>query len=106
MLSITIIIMGFGTFTIGLLPTYEQIGIAAPVLLVLLRFVQGIGIGGEWGGAVLMVVENAPKERRGFLGSMVQVGNPIGNLAAVGVFALASQLPEQDFLGWAWRIPS
>lgn len=105
MLSITIIIMGLGTFCIGLLPTYEQIGVAAPILLVLLRFVQGIGIGGEWGGAVLMVVENAPKERRGFLGSLVQVGNPIGNLAALGVFALASQLPEQDFLGWAWRIP-
>lgn len=105
MLSITIIIMGLGTFCIGLLPTYEQIGIAAPILLIVLRFVQGIGIGGEWGGAVLMVVENAPKERRGLLGSMVQVGNPIGNLAALGVFALASQLPEQDFLSWAWRIP-
>lgn len=105
MLSITIIIMGLGTFAIGLLPTYEQIGVAAPILLVVLRFVQGIGIGGEWGGAVLMVVENAPNEKRGFLGSMVQVGNPIGNLAALGVFALASQLPEQDFLGWAWRIP-
>lgn len=105
MLSITIIIMGLGTFCIGLLPTYEQIGIAAPILLIVLRFVQGIGIGGEWGGAVLMVVENAPKEKRGFLGSMVQVGNPIGNLAALGVFALASQLPEQDFLAWAWRIP-
>jgi MHS family shikimate/dehydroshikimate transporter-like MFS transporter len=75
------------------------------VLLVVLRFLQGIGLGGEWGGAVLMVVENAPVARRGFLGSMVQVGNPVGNLAAIGVFALVSQLPESDFLGWGWRIP-
>jgi MHS family shikimate/dehydroshikimate transporter-like MFS transporter len=67
-----------------LLPTYQQIGVAAPILLVVLRFLQGIGLGGEWGGAVLMVVENAPAHRRGFLGSMVQVGNPIGNLAALG----------------------
>lgn len=105
MLAITIIIMGLGTFAIGLLPTYEQIGVAAPILLVLLRFVQGIGIGGEWGGAVLMAVENAPAHRRGLMGSLVQVGNPIGNLAALGVFALASQLPESDFLAWGWRIP-
>ncbi len=105
MLAITIVIMGLGTFLIGLLPTYQQIGIAAPVLLVVLRFLQGIGIGGEWGGAVLMVVENAPVRKRGFLGSMVQVGNPIGNLAAIGVFALATQMPESDFLTWGWRIP-
>lgn len=105
MLAMTIVIMGLGTFLIGLLPTYEQIGIAAPILLVILRFLQGIGIGGEWGGAVLMVVENAPVRKRGFFGSMVQVGNPIGNLAAIGVFALATQLPESDFLTWGWRIP-
>jgi MHS family shikimate/dehydroshikimate transporter-like MFS transporter len=71
--------MGLGTFLIGLLPTYQQIGVAAPVLLVVLRFLQGIGLGGEWGGAVLMVVENAPKHRRGLFGSMVQVSNPIGS---------------------------
>ncbi|WP_315834645.1 MFS transporter [Bradyrhizobium prioriisuperbiae] len=105
MLAMTIVIMGLGTFLIGLLPTYEQIGIAAPILLVILRFLQGIGIGGEWGGAVLMVVENAPVKQRGFFGSMVQVGNPIGNLAAIGVFAIATQLPESDFLIWGWRIP-
>jgi MHS family shikimate/dehydroshikimate transporter-like MFS transporter len=105
MLSMTIIIMGLGTFLIGLLPTYDQIGVAAPILLVALRFLQGIGLGGEWGGAVLMVVENAPAKHRGFLGSMVQVGNPIGNLAAIGMFALLTQLPEADFLTWAWRIP-
>src|SRR5580693_6248540 len=105
MLAITIIVMGLGTFLIGLLPTYQQIGVAAPVLLVVLRFLQGIGLGGEWGGAVLMVVENCPTHKRGFLGSMVQVGNPIGNLAAIGMFALVSQLPESDFVSWGWRIP-
>ena len=105
MLASTIIIMGLGTFCIGLLPTYEQIGLAAPILLVLLRFLQGIGIGGEWGGAVLMVVENAPAKKRGLFGSLVQVGNPIGNLAALGIFAIASQMPENDFITWGWRIP-
>ncbi|PZU91042.1 MAG: MFS transporter [Chelatococcus sp.] len=105
MLSLTIIIMGLGTFLIGLLPTYEQIGVAAPILLVALRFLQGIGLGGEWGGAVLMVVENAPAKKRGLLGSMVQIGNPIGNLAAIGMFALLTQLPEPAFLSWGWRIP-
>ena len=105
MLATTIIIMGIGTFLIGLLPTYSQIGIAAPILLVLLRLLQGIGLGGEWGGAVLMVVENAPTKHRGLFGSMVQIGNPIGNLAAIGIFAAMSQLPESDFLTWAWRVP-
>jgi MHS family shikimate/dehydroshikimate transporter-like MFS transporter len=105
MLAITIIVMGLGTFLIGLLPAYQQIGVAAPVLLLVLRFLQGIGLGGEWCGAVLMVVENAPVRKRGMLGSMVQVGNPIGNIAAIGVFALVSQLPENDFLRWGWRIP-
>jgi MFS transporter, MHS family, shikimate and dehydroshikimate transport protein len=105
MLAMTIVIMGLGTFLVGLLPTYGQIGIAAPVLLVLLRLLQGIGLGGEWGGAVLMVVENAPVRNRGLLGSMVQIGYPIGNLAAIGMFGLLSQVPESDFLAWAWRIP-
>jgi MFS transporter, MHS family, shikimate and dehydroshikimate transport protein len=105
MLAITIIVMGLGTFLIGLLPTYQQIGVAAPVLLIVLRFLQGIGLGGEWGGAVLMVVENCPTHRRGFLGSMVQVGNPVGNLAAIGIFGLVSQLPDAEFMAWGWRIP-
>ncbi len=105
MLATTIVIMGVGTFMIGLLPTYAQIGLAAPVLLVALRFLQGIGLGGEWGGAVLMVVENAGQRRRGLLGAMVQMGNPIGNLAAIGVFALVARMPEQDFLAWGWRVP-
>jgi MFS transporter, MHS family, shikimate and dehydroshikimate transport protein len=105
MLAITITIMGLGTFLIGLLPTYDQIGIAAPVLLVLLRLLQGVGLGGEWDGAVLMVVENVSARNRGLLGSMVQLGYPIGTLAATGMFALVSQVPESDFLAWAWCIP-
>ena len=105
MLAMTIVIMGLGTFLVGLLPTYSQIGILAPVLLVLLRLLQGIGLGGEWAGAVLMVVENAPARSRGLLGSMVQLGYPIGNLAAIGALALLSRLPEADFLAWGWRIP-
>jgi MHS family shikimate/dehydroshikimate transporter-like MFS transporter len=105
MLAITIIVMGLGTFLIGLLPAYQQIGIAAPLLLVALRFLQGIGLGGEWGGAVLMVVENCPTQRRGLLGSIVQVGNPVGNIAAIGMFALVAGLPEAQFMSWGWRIP-
>ncbi|HVX75882.1 MAG TPA: MFS transporter [Bradyrhizobium sp.] len=105
MLAITIMVMGFGTFVIGLLPTYAQIGVAAPLLLIAVRFLQGIGLGGEWGGAVLMVVENCPTHKRGFLGSSVQLGYPIGNLAAIGMFALISRLPESEFIAWGWRIP-
>jgi MHS family shikimate/dehydroshikimate transporter-like MFS transporter len=105
MLVLSLLLMGFGTFLVGLLPTYEQIGIVAPILLVILRLVQAVGLGGEWGGAVLMVAENAPPQHRGLLGSFVQVGNPMGRLAATGVFALASRLPQPDFLAWGWRIP-
>ena len=105
MLAMTIVIMGLGTFLIGLLPTYGQIGVAAPVLLVLLRLFQGIGLGGEWGGAVLMVVENAPTGNRGLLASAVQLGYPFGTLAATGMFALLSHAPEAHFLAWAWRVP-
>jgi MHS family shikimate/dehydroshikimate transporter-like MFS transporter len=105
MLVLTVTIMGFGTFLIGILPTFDDIGIAAPTLLVALRFLQGIGLGGEWGGAVLMVVENAPRKRRGLFASMVQIGNPLGNLMAIGVFKLVSQLPEADFVSWGWRLP-
>jgi MFS transporter, MHS family, shikimate and dehydroshikimate transport protein len=105
MLVMTIVIMGLGTFLIGLLPTYDQVGIAAPILLVALRLLQGLGLGGEWGGAVLMVVENSPASHRGLLGSMVQIGLPIGNVAAIGMFATLSQVPESDFLAWGWRVP-
>ena len=105
MLSLTIIIMGLGTFLIGCLPTYSQVGVWAPVMLVLLRLVQGIGIGGEWGGAVLMVVESVPAERRGFFGSIVQLGYPLGVILSTGAFALVSLLPENEFLRWGWRVP-
>jgi MFS transporter, MHS family, shikimate and dehydroshikimate transport protein len=104
-LVLTLLIMGIATFLIGLLPTYGSVGLWAPVMLLVLRIFQGIGIGGEWGGAVLMVVENCPTAKRGLLGSTVQVGNPIGNLAAIGMFALVAQLPESDFMSWGWRIP-
>ncbi|HXW72171.1 MAG TPA: MFS transporter [Methylocella sp.] len=105
MLAATITIMGAGTFLIGLLPTYDEIGLAAPVLLVLLRLLQGIGIGGEWGGAVLMVIENAPPRHRGLLASLVQIGYPLGNLAAIGILASLSTLPPENFLAFAWRVP-
>ncbi|WP_436266759.1 MFS transporter [Methylobacterium fujisawaense] len=105
MLALTLMIMGIGTFLIGCLPTYGQIGILAPVLLVALRLVQGIGIGGEWGGAVLMVVESVPQERRGFFGSVVQLGYPIGVILSIGAFALTGLLPEEAFLSWGWRVP-
>jgi MHS family shikimate/dehydroshikimate transporter-like MFS transporter len=105
MLVISMLLMGFGTFLVGLLPTYQQIGILAPILLIALRLLQAMGLGGEWGGAVLLVSESAPAERRGLFGSFVQVGNPIGRLTATGVLALATRLPESDFLSWGWRIP-
>jgi MHS family shikimate/dehydroshikimate transporter-like MFS transporter len=105
MLATTIVITGLGTFLIGLLPAYDQIGALAPILLVLLRLLQGIGLGGEWGGAVLMVVENAPARSRGLLGATVQMGFPIGNIAAVGTLSLLSVLSEQNFMAWGWRVP-
>lgn len=105
MLSVTILIMGVGTVLIGCLPTYDQIGIAAPLLLIGLRLLQGIGIGGEWGGAVVMVIESASTGRRGFYASLVQLGLPIGVLTSTAAFTLASRLPEADFMSWGWRLP-
>ena len=105
MLALTILIMGLGTFLIGCLPTYRQIGVVAPVILVVLRLLQGVGMGGEWGGAVLMVIESVPNDRRGFYGSLVQLGLPIGVIASTGVLALASRLPEAELLAWGWRVP-
>jgi MFS transporter, MHS family, shikimate and dehydroshikimate transport protein len=105
MLVTSIMMMGLGTFLVGLLPTFAQVGAWAPVLLILLRIVQAVGIGGEWGGAVLMVAESAPIDRRGFYGSIVQMGNPIGRLLASGVFALATRLPASEFSTWGWRLP-
>jgi len=105
MLMMTMIGMGVATAAIGLLPTYAQIGIWAPVLLVALRVVQGIALGGEWGGASLMVIEHAPRHQRGLFGSLVQVGFPIGLVSASAVFSLVSLLPDGDFKTWGWRIP-
>jgi MFS transporter, MHS family, shikimate and dehydroshikimate transport protein len=105
MLVTTLMLMGVATVLIGLLPTYDQIGVAAPILLVTLRFVQGFGVGGEWGGAVLMAVEHGHESRRGFHASWVQAGVPVGLLLANGVFHLASSMDEKAFLSWGWRIP-
>ncbi len=105
MLVTTLLLMGVATFCIGLLPTYGQIGILAPALLVFLRLVQGFSLGGEWGGAVLMATEYSPRGRRGFYGSLPQMGAFSGLLIGTGVFALFSQLPEEAFLAWGWRIP-
>lgn len=105
MLVTTLVMMGVATFLVGLLPTYDQIGLWAPALLVALRIVQGLAVGGEWGGAVLMVAEHAGPGRRGFFVSWVQVGVPVGLLLATGVFALFTHLPEASFLSWGWRVP-
>src|SRR5262245_1591517 len=101
----TLMLVGLSTFCIGLLPTYDAAGVLAPVLLVLLRFVQGLGVGGEWAGAVLMVAERGDPRWRGFSASWVQAGAPVGLLLATGAFGLASLLPEEDFLAWGWRVP-
>jgi MHS family shikimate/dehydroshikimate transporter-like MFS transporter len=104
MLVLTLMIMGVATVLIGLLPTYAQIGVAAPILLLVLRIAQGLGIGGEWGGAVLMAYEYAPENKRGFYASLPQIGLAIGLCLASGVTALTSLLPEEQFMAWGWRI--
>lgn len=105
MLVTTLMMMGIATFLIGILPTYEQAGLWAPALLVLLRFVQGFAVGGEWGGAVLMAVEHGGGERRGFRASCVQAGVPVGLLLATAIFSAFSTLPSEQFLSWGWRVP-
>ena len=104
MLILTLMIMGVATVLIGLLPTYNQIGVAAPIILLILRVLQGIGLGGEWGGAVLMTYEYAPEDKRGLFASLPQVGLSIGLCLSAGVVAIASTLPEQQFLAWGWRV--
>lgn len=102
----TLVGMGGSSFLIGLLPTYSQIGLLAPILLVFLRLIQGISLGGEWGGAILLATESAPKGRRGLYGSIPQLGAPIGLVA--GSFSLtiiASLTTDAQFLAWGWRIP-
>ena len=98
MLVITILTMGLATFVIGLLPTYAQVGIWAPVLLVVLRLIQGFSVGGEWGGAALMTVEHAPEGRRGYYGSWTMAASPAGAILATWAFALVSGLPDEQFL--------
>jgi MHS family shikimate/dehydroshikimate transporter-like MFS transporter len=105
MLVLTLFIMGLSTFCIGLLPTYASIGVFAPILLIALRIIQGIGLGGEWGGASLMVLEHAPADKRGFYTSFVQIGFPVGLVLATLVFAMVSKLPDADFSAYGWRIP-
>ena len=106
MLVWSLMIMGVATALIGFLPTYATIGVWAPVLLVAVRFVQGIGIGGEWGGAVLMAVEHSREGKRGLHGSWPQMGVPAGLLLSTGVFAfLTGRLSEPEFLAWGWRVP-
>ena len=103
MLLLTLVIMGLGTAAIGLLPSYDSIGVWAPVLLVVLRVLQGIGVGGEYGGAVLLAVEYAPARRRGFYGSFAHIGVPGGLFLAAVAFSVAGLLPDAAFLAWGWR---
>lgn len=104
-LVITLSMMGAATFLMGLLPTFEQAGYFAPISLVILRIVQGIASGGEWGGGVLMLSENAPKGREGFYASWSQLGVAGGFVLSAGAFYLVQMLPQEDFLSWGWRIP-
>src|SRR5919107_22938 len=106
MLIVTLLLMGIATFAIGCLPTYSQIGVAAPLILIVLRFVQGMGLGGEWGGAVLMSVEHSPEGRRGFFGSFPQMGIPAGVILSSLIFlVLTASLSNEQFLAWGWRVP-
>jgi len=102
----TLLLMGFSTLAIGFLPTYDEIGLAAPILLAVLRFLQGLGVGGEWGGAVLMAMEYGPRGRRGFYASWPQVGVPLGLLGATGAMAACqASFTPAELHQWAWRLP-
>ncbi|HXR00007.1 MAG TPA: MFS transporter, partial [Pseudomonas sp.] len=103
MLILTMILMGLGTFAIGLVPDYRHIGIWAPILLVTLRLLQGIGIGGEYGGGVLMAIEHSPPHKQGLIGSLVHIGVPAGFLLPIAFLGLMTRLPEDQFLAWGWR---
>jgi MFS family permease len=105
MLIITMSLMGVASTLIGLLPTYDQIGVIAPLLLIFLRLVQGLAVGGEWGGAALMSLEHSKTERRGFAASVTHMGGPSGALLATLIMTGFSTLPEDDFLTWGWRVP-
>ncbi|MFI5528169.1 MFS transporter [Kitasatospora sp. NPDC051853] len=106
LLVLSLLLMGGSTTLIGVLPTYHQIGVAAPLLLTALRLVQGFALGGEWGGAVLLVSEHGDAQRRGFWASWPQGGAPAGNLLAAGVLSLMTAvLPDEAFVSWGWRVP-
>ena len=105
MLILTLVGMGIATTLIGLLPTYESIGVTAPIILVACRLAQGIAIGGEWGGAVLMTTEHAPLGKRGFYGSMVQLGFPLGMALGTTSFFALGYLNDEQFASWGWRMP-
>ncbi|MFB7939148.1 MFS transporter [Streptomyces sp. NPDC056049] len=104
-LVITLMMMGVASFAIGLLPTYAQVGALAPILLIVLRLIQGIAIGGEWGGAVLVAVENAPKGKATFFGSFAQLGSSVGALLSTGAFSLMNLWGDEAFDSWGWRVP-
>ena len=105
-LVFTLLLMGISTFLVGLMPTYDAIGVWAPILLVALRFLQGLGLGGEWGGAVLMTLESGDPKRRGLNASWPQVGVPIGLLLANGVLSLMGAITsDAAFQSWGWRVP-
>ncbi|WP_280422258.1 MFS transporter [Nocardia carnea] len=105
MLIVTMLMMGGASFVIGLLPDYGSIGVLAPILLVALRLIQGIAIGGEWGGAALMVIEHADNERRGRWAGIMQLGSPIGFLLSTVVVMVVSMLPDESLYSWGWRLP-
>ncbi|MGO1768544.1 MAG: MFS transporter [Microbacterium sp.] len=105
MLMLTVMLIGVSTFIIGILPTYQTVGFWAPLMLIALRLVQGVGIGGEFGGGALVALENAPTGKRGFMGAMHQMGTPAGLLVSTGAFALVQLLPSEAFESWGWRLP-
>jgi MFS family permease len=104
-LLVTVVMIGLATGLIGLLPAFGSIGVAAPLLLLLLRLLQGIAVGGEWGGAVTLAVEHAPPGKRGRYAALPQVGSPVGTLLSSGAFALVLLLPAEEFDSWGWRLP-
>lgn len=104
-LIVTLLVIGISTGLIGLLPTFDTIGFAAPILLTILRFIQGLSVGGEWSGAVLLAVEHAPAKQKAFYGAMPQYGSPIGTILSSGIVALVVLLPEDQLNSWGWRLP-
>ena len=104
-LVVSLLLMGTATTLIGFLPTYAQVGMLAPVLLIILRACQGLAVGGEWGGAVLLATENSSEKKKGFAGAWVQQGSPAGSILATLVFLAVGTLPDDAFLSWGWRIP-